>query len=284
MARLIMILTATLLVASVVEAQGEAAVGTVEGAAEAGAAEAGAAEALEAAAVERAALEKEAAAIEERMAEEEAAEEETTEEQPAEEEGDPDCLTKVYCKVVKGMLWIEGTVGPAKFNATKFVTINLLEDFGGDLSPKVIVKGPEYGAAIGAQFKVFSIGARFKYAKFDPFDLLTAGVDFGFLVKRVPFVAPYARFGLYYNTTRGGTVIPLLDQLLEDPKTNGGGFSIGAGVRVPVIKWISVAIGFDYTFIGLYVKGYDPINAEDFSNGTIGGEISGTFALTIHPI
>ena len=75
-----------------------------------------------------------------------------------------------------------------------------------------------------------------------------------------------------------------IDQLLEDTKTNGGGFSIGAGVRVPVIKWLSVAIGFDYTFIGLYVKGFDPVNNEDFSNGTIGGEISGTFALTVHPI
>ena len=203
---------------------------------------------------------------------------------PPSEEGDPDCLTKVYCKVVKGTLWIEGTFGPAKFNATKFRTINLLEDVGGNLSPSVVVKGPEFGVAIGAQFKVFSIGGRFKYAKFDPFDLITAGVDFGFLVKRVPFVAPYARFGLYYNTTRGGTVIPLLDQLLEDTKTNGGGVSIGAGVRVPVIKWLSVAIGFDYTFVALYVKGFDPIEGEDVSDGTIGGEISGTFSLTVHPI
>lgn len=198
--------------------------------------------------------------------------------------GDPDCLTKVYCKVVKGKLWIEGTIGPAKFNATKFRTINLLEDVGGNLSPKVVVKGPEYGAAIGAQFKIFSIGARFKYANFDPFDLLSVGVDMGFLVKRVPFVHPYARLGLYYNTTKGGTVIPVLDQLLENIKTNGGGASIGAGVRVPVIKWLSVAIGFDYTFVGLYVKGFDPAEGEDFTNGTIGGEISGTFALTVHPI
>ena len=288
MARLIMILSTALLLASTVEAQGEAAAGTVEGAA----AETSAGQALEAGAAERAALEEEAAAIEERLAEEQAAEEEAAEEEEAveeqTEEGDPDCLTKVYCKVVKGTLWIEGTAGPAKFNATKFRTINLLEDFGGNLSPKVVVKGPELGAAIGAQLKIFSIGARFKYAKFDPFDLLSVGIDMGFLVKRVPFVHPYARLGLYYNTTRGGTVIPVLDQLLENEKTNGGGVSIGAGVRVPVIKWLSVAIGFDYTFIGLYVKG-DVIGAapdedSEFSNGTIGGEISGTFALTVHPI
>ena len=273
MARLIMFLSTALLVASTVEAQGETAIATE------GAAEAGAAEALDAAAVERAALDEEAAAIEEEPAEEEPAEEE-----PAEESGDPDCLTNVYCKVVKGMLWIEGTAGPAKFNATKFRTINLLEDFGGQLAPNVIVSGPEYGAAIGAQFKLFSIGARFKYAKFDPFDLLTVGIDMGFLIKQVPYVHPYARIGLYYNTTKGGTVIPLLDQILENPKTNGGGASIGAGIRVPVIKLISVAIGFDYTFIGLYVKGFNPLTTEDFSNGTIGGEIAGTFALTIHPI
>ena len=255
--------------------QGEAAVGSVEGAAEAGSAEA-----------ERAALEAEAAAIDERIAEEEepAEEEATAEEEPAEEEGDPDCLTKVYCKVVKGTLWIEGTIGPAKFNATKFRTINLLEDFGGNLSPSVVVSGPEFGAAIGAQLDLVSVGARFKYANFDPFNLITVGFDLGFLVKQVPFVHPYARLGLFYNTTTGGTVIPLLDQILENTKTNGGGVSIGAGVRVPCIKWLSVAIGFDYTFIGLYVKGFNPAEGEDFSNGTIGGEISGTFALTVHPI
>ena len=271
MARLIMILSIALLLASTVEAQGEAAVGTVEGAA----------------ATERAALEAEAAAMDERIAEEEAVEEEEEEpaqEEPAEEDGDPDCLTNVYCKVVKGTLWIEGTIGPAKFNATKFRTINLLEDFGGNLSPSVVVSGPEFGAAIGAQFDLFSIGVRFKYANFDPFNLITVGIDMGFLVKQVPFVHPYARLGLFYNTTSGGTVIPLLDQILENPKTNGGGVSIGAGVRVPCIKWLSVAIGFDYTFIGLYVKGFNPLEGEDFSNGTIGGEISGTFAITVHPI
>jgi hypothetical protein len=266
MARLIMILSTAFLVASTVEAQEP-----IEGMGTAGeAAEPGAAEAVaEPAPVEEASVGEVSLAYED---------------QSPPKEGDPDCLTKVYCKVVKGMLWIEGTFGPAKFNATKFRTINLLEDFGGNLSPKVVVKGPEYGAAIGAQFKIFSIGARFKYAKFDPFDLLTAGIDMGFLVKRVPFAHPYARLGLYYNTTRGGTVIPLLDQLLEDTKTNGGGVSIGAGVRVPVIKWLSVAIGFDYTFVALYVTGFDPSENEDFSNGTIGGEISGTFALTVHPI
>jgi len=267
MARLIMILSTALLVASSVEAQ-ELPASEVGAAAEA--ADSGAADAVaEPVTVDEASVGDVSLAYEDPS---------------PPEEGDPDCLTKVYCKVVKGMLWIEGTFGPAKFNATKFRTINLLEDFGGNLSPQVVVKGPEYGAAIGAQFKIFSIGARFKYAKFDPFDLLTAGIDMGFLVKRVPFAHPYARLGLYYNTTRGGTVIPVLDQLLEDTKTNGGGVSIGAGVRVPVIKWLSVAIGFDYTFVALYVSGFDPIENEDFANGTIGGEISGTFTLTVHPI
>lgn len=266
MIRLIMILSMALLVASSVEAQEPTeAMGTAGEATEPGAAEAVA----EPVAVDEASVGEVSLAYAD---------------PPPSEEGDPDCLSKVYCKVVKGTLWIEGTFGPAKFNATKFRTINLLEDVGGNLSPSVVVKGPEFGVAIGAQFKVFSIGGRFKYAKFDPFDLITAGVDFGFLVKKVPFVAPYARFGLYYNTTRGGTVIPVLDQLLENTKTNGGGASIGAGVRVPVIKWLSVAIGFDYTFVALYVKGFDPAEGEDFSNGTIGGEISGTFALTVHPI
>jgi hypothetical protein len=206
-------------------------------------------------------------------------EEATLPEEPVEN----DC-NGVYCKTVKGMLWIEGTAGPARFNVTKFRSINLLPEDVGTLQPNVQVSGGEYGVAIGAQFDIFSIGGRFKYAKFSAFDLLTAGIDFGFLLKFVPYVAPYARFGLYYNTTPGGSPIPGLDQILENFKVRGGSASIGAGVRVPIIKWLSVAIGFDYSFVALYVTGFSTSAAEDFSNGTIGGEIAGTFALTVHPI
>ena len=199
------------------------------------------------------------------------------------QEADSDCLTNVYCKVVKGILWIEGTAGPAKFNVTRYRSFNLLGDVG-TLQPNVVTSGAEYGAGIGAQLDVFSIGARFKYGKFDAFDMIAAGLDFGFLVKRVPFVHPYARFGLYYNTVTNGSPIPGLDQILEDHKVNGGSVALGAGIRIPVIKWLSVAIGFDYSWVALYVSGYDTFNAEDFGNGTIGGEIVGTFALTVHPI
>jgi hypothetical protein len=198
-------------------------------------------------------------------------------------DADEDC-TGVYCKKVKGILWVEGTAGPARFNVTRFRSFNLLPDDIGQLQPNVTVSGGEYGAAIGAQFDIFSIGGRFKYGKFGAFDLITAGIDFGFVMRFVPYVAPYARFGLNYNTTKGGSPIPGLDQILEDHKVRGGGVSIGAGVRVPIIKWISVAVGFDYSFIALYVTGYNPAIDEDFGNGTIGGEIAGTFALTFHPI
>ncbi len=53
---------------------------------------------------------------------------------------------------------------------------------------------------------------------------------------------------------------------------------------MPVIKWISIALGVDYTFVALYVKGFNSTTMDDFSNGTIGGEVAGTFALTFHPI
>jgi hypothetical protein len=71
---------------------------------------------------------------------------------------------------------------------------------------------------------------------------------------------------------------------VEDHKVHGAGASIGAGVRVPIIKWISVAIGFDYSFIALYVGGTSISTGEDFFTGAIGGEIAGTFTLTVHPI
>ena len=62
---------------------------------------------------------------------------------------------------------------------------------------------------------------------------------------------------------------------IEDQR-HGAGASIGAGVRVPIIKWISVAIGFDYSFIALYVGGTSISTGED--------SFTGAFALTVHPI
>jgi len=288
MARLIMVLAAGLLIAQHVEAQestepveaAEATATEATDAAEAAATEAAATEATDAA---------EAAATEAAATEPGATE--ATDEvgisyvaaQQAPAEAEPDC-NGVYCKKVQGTLWIEGTAGPARFNLTKFRAFNLLDDETGQLQPKVIVSGGEYGAALGAQFKVFSIGARFKYARFGLFDLITTGLDFGFLVKRTPYAHPYARFGLNYHTTRGGSPIPGLAQLVENQKVHGAGASIGAGVRVPIIKWISIAIGFDYSFIALYVGGTSISTGEDFATGAIGGEIAGTFALTVHPI
>lgn len=283
MARWVMILGAALLLAvSSAKAQEPAEAGAAVEVTEATAAEAAPAEGMagtEAAPTEAGTVEAleaaDAAGTETSISYEEA----SIPEEPAED----DCIG-VYCKKVQGTLWIEGTAGPARFNATRFRSFNLLDEDIGQLQPNVTVSGPEYGAAIGAQFDIFSIGGRFKYGKFGAFDLITAGIDFAFLLRFVPYAAPYVRFALNYNTTRGGSPIPGLDQILEDHKVRGGGASIGAGVRVPVIKWLSVAIGFDYSFIALYVTGFNPIVMEDFSNGTIGGEISGTFALTIHPI
>jgi hypothetical protein len=276
MVRLIMVLTTGLLLAPHVEAQEstEPVEATESTATEATATEAAATEATDAAeatATEAAATEPGATEATDEVGISYVA----AEEAPAEVE--PDC-NGVYCKKVQGTLWIEGTAGPARYNLTKFRAFNLLDEETGQLQPKVIVSGGEYGAALGAQLKVFSIGVRFKYAKLGLFDLITAGLDFGFLVKRTPYAHPYARFGLNYHTTRGGSPIPGLERIDENQKVYGAGASIGAGIRVPVIKWISIAIGFDYSFIALYVTG------DVYETFAVGGEIAGTFALTVHPI
>jgi hypothetical protein len=164
---------------------------------------------------------------------------------------------------------------------TQFRTFNVLPDGVGTLTPKVIVSGAEYGAGIGAQFDLVSVGGRFKYGKFGDFDLLSAGLDVGFLAKSVPYVHPYGRFGIYYSTTRNGSPIPGLDNLLTGTRVNGGNVSIGAGIRVPIIKWISISAGFDYSFVGLFISGDEP-TGERFEHGVVGGAIAGTFALTVH--
>jgi hypothetical protein len=94
-------------------------------------------------------------------------------------EAEEEC--EIYCKHVEGKLWIEGTAGPARYNMTQFRTFNVLPDGVGTLTPKVIVSGAEYGAGIGAQFDLVSVGGRFKYGKFGDFDLLSAGLDYSFV-------------------------------------------------------------------------------------------------------
>jgi hypothetical protein len=190
--------------------------------------------------------------------------------------------TKAYDKRVGGKVWLEATAGPSRFNATQFRTLDFVPAGVQSLIPNVIVRGPEFGAALRFRAGSSTIGARFKRADYEPFDLTAIGLDLGFLIRAVPYVHPSIRLGFNYYTTTGGLVIPGFDNLVNNVRSNGGGASIGAGLRIPIVKWISIAADFDYSIIGLVFRGNETVTGGSFTAGTAGTAIAGTFALTIH--
>ena len=190
--------------------------------------------------------------------------------------------TKAYDKRVGGRVWLEATAGPSRFNATQFRTLDIVPAGIQSLIPRVVVRGPEFGAALRFRAGSTTIGARFKRADYDPFDLTSIGLDLGFLIRAVPYVHPSIRLGFNYYTTTGGLVIPGFDNLVSDVRSQGGGASLGVGFRIPIVKWISIAADFDYSIIGLVFQGTENVTGGSFTAGTAGTAIAGTFALTIH--
>ena len=194
----------------------------------------------------------------------------------------PEEKKKAYNKKVGGKVWLEATAGPSRFNATQFRTLDIVPANVQSLIPNVVVRGPEFGAALRFRAGSSTIGARFKRADYEPFDLTSIGLDLGFLIRAVPYVHPSIRVGFNYYTTTGGLVIPGFDNLVNNVRSHGGGASIGAGLRIPIVKWLSIAADFDYSIIGLVFQGNENITGGSFTAGTAGTAIAGTFALTIH--
>ncbi len=190
--------------------------------------------------------------------------------------------TKAYEKRVGGKVWLEATAGLSRFNATQFRTLDIVPPQVQSLVPKVVVRGPEFGAALRFRAGSTTIGARFNRADYEPFDLTSVGLDLGFLIRAVPYVHPSIRLGFNYYTTTGGLVLPGFDGLVSNVRSHGGGASLGAGLRIPIVKWISIAADFNYSIIGLVFRGTENVTGSSFTAGTGGTAIAGTFALTIH--
>gem|GEM_PF-1359404 len=189
---------------------------------------------------------------------------------------------KAYNKKVGGLVWLEATAGPSRFDATRFRSLDIIPPQFQEQIPKVVVRGPEFGAALRFRAGSTTIGARFKRADYEPFDLTTVGLDLGFLIRAVPYVHPEIRLGFNYCTTTGGLVIPGFEGAVGNVRSQGGGASIGAGLRIPIVKWVSIAADFDYSIIGLVFRGSENLTGGSFTAGTAGTAIAGTFALTFH--
>lgn len=196
---------------------------------------------------------------------------------------------KAYEKKVGGIVWLEATAGPSKFDVTRFRSLNIIPEQVRQSIPSLVVVGPEFGAALKFRAGSSTIGARFKRADYEPFDLTSVGLDFGFLIRAVPYVHPSIKLAFSYYTTSGGLGLSVpgdlpIDVSIPDVKSHGGGASIGAGLRIPIVRWVSIAADFEYSIIGLMFSGTASVNGTSASitAGTAGTAIAGTFALTFH--
>ena len=195
---------------------------------------------------------------------------------------------KPYEKKVGGIVWLEATAGPSRFNVTQFRSLDIIPDQVAQAIPEVVVSGPEFGAALRFRAGSSVIGARFKRADYEPFDLTSFGLDLGFLIRAIPYVHPSIRLAFNYYTTTGGLVIPDFQGLVDGVRSHGGGATMGVGLRIPIVRWISIAADFDYSIIGLVfrgtlnVPGVPGLSGTEVTAGTAGTAIAGTFALTFH--
>ncbi|KPK16369.1 MAG: hypothetical protein AMJ62_05605 [Myxococcales bacterium SG8_38] len=190
--------------------------------------------------------------------------------------------SRAYEKRVGGLVWLEVTAGPSRFDATRFRTLDIIPSQIQSAIPRVVVSGPEVGGALRFRAGSSTIGARFKRADYEPFDLTSVGLDLGFLIRAVPYVHPSIRLAFNYHTTTGGLVIPGFENVVSNVRSQGGGATIGAGLRIPIVKWVSIAADFDYSIIGLVFHGTENLTGGSFTAGTAGTAIAGTFALTFH--
>lgn len=172
-----------------------------------------------------------------------------------------------YSKKVGGLLRIEFGAGPSAYDIGQFRN-------GLNLSAPS-VNGPEYSISGGVGLGGFVIGAGFRWANYSAYNLMKFGLDMQGILRFIPYVHPMLRINLYYAGTRNGS--PVIG--LSDVKSNGGGVTLGAGLRIPIVRWISFAFTFDWSLIGLGVSGNTTGGSRE-KGSLIGQQLTGLFAVT----
>lgn len=177
-----------------------------------------------------------------------------------------------YYKKVEGLLRIEGGAGPSSYD------VDQLRAYDGSGGPSVgKVKGPEYSLSAGVGLGGLFLGGGFRWADYGDFNLLKVGLDIQGIFRFIPYVHPMVRINLFYAGTRNGSPITGLDVM----KSNGGGFTLGAGIRVPIVRWISFATTFDWSLIGLGLKGtIGGTSGTSETSAVVGQQFTGMFVLT----
>ena len=183
---------------------------------------------------------------------------------PAEEE-----KRSVYYKKVQGLLWIEGFAGPSSYDPDQFGSL------GGALNaPKL--SGPEGGFSVLAGLGGFGIGAFYRQANYTQYKLMKVGMEIQGTFRFIPYVHPMVRLDIGYARTFNGNPYGL-----SDVDNDGIVFTGGFGLRIPIIRWMSIAASFDWSFVALSMRGNDASGNRQQS-WISGQQLGGTFALTFH--
>ena len=186
---------------------------------------------------------------------------------PAEEKRSP------YYRKVRGWLWLEGVAGPSSYDPDQFGSLSLGTSSGG--APKK--RGPQYGFALGTGFGGgFFLGWYYRQANYGDYKLFKTGAEFQPTI-RIPFVHIMFRVDIGFARMFDGNAWGLTN-------VNNGGLdtTFGVGLRIPIVRWVSIAASFDWSYVGLRMKGNEGIDGARVNQWISGQQLTGTFALTFH--
>lgn len=177
-----------------------------------------------------------------------------------------------YYKKVQGWLWIEGVAGISAYDPDQFGALSLGSSPGG--APKK--RGPQYGFSLGTGFGGgFFLGWYYRQANYGEYKLLKTGLEFQPTI-RIPYVHIMFRVDIGFSRMFDGNAWGLTG-------VNNGGVdtTFGVGLRIPIVRWMSFAANFDWSYIGLAMRGTDS-GGTSVDSWVSGQQLAGTFALTFH--
>jgi hypothetical protein len=180
-----------------------------------------------------------------------------------------------YYKKVKGWLWIEGVAGISSYDPDQFGALNLGTGAPGGASKE---KGPQWGFSLGTGFGGgFFLGWYYRQASYSTYKLMKTGLEFQPTI-RIPYVHIMFRVDIGFAQMFGGSP---QNWGLTNVDTGGVDTTFGVGLRIPIVRWMSFAMNFDWSYIGLSVRG-DSATGGRVDSWVSGQQLAGTFALTFH--
>lgn len=184
-----------------------------------------------------------------------------------------------YYKKVQGWLWLEVFAGPSAYDPDQFGSLSIQ-----GVPNAAKLNGPQFGFAVGTGFGgPFFLGAYYRQANYSDsapaglgYKLMKVGLDMQGTFRFIPYVHPMIRIDIGYARTFDGNPYGL-----ANTDVDGVDFTLGAGLRIPIVRWMSFLASFDWSFVGLSVRGDEP-SGNRFQSWIGGQQLAGTFALTFH--